>query len=291
MTLKPYLMAIRPKTLTASVGPVLLGLFFAKYEQGSINILIACLTLLCALLMQMGTNLVNDYFDFKRGIDGDKRLGPTRATQSGLIKPYLIKKAYQVLFSISFLLGIFLMYQGGLPIILIGLTSLLSAYAYTGGPIPLSYFGLGELLALIFFGPIAVWGTYYLQTSSTNLTPLILGLGPGLISATIMGINNLRDHQSDKASGKFTLAVFLGEKKMRMLLMLLVILSGALPFFYMLKMKKLALILPLIALLLFRSNWKRIYIGPIDAGLNQALAKTGQYMFLYGLLFGLGFIL
>lgn len=291
MSIKPYILAIRPKTLTASIGPVLLGLFFAQFEQGFINLPIAGLTLICALLMQMGTNLVNDYFDFKRGIDGENRLGPTRATQAGLIKPELVKKSYQALFSISFIVGIYLMFHGGLPIILIGLTSLLAAYAYTGGPFPLSHYGLGEVLALLFFGPIAVWGTYYLQTSSPSLTPLALGLGPGLISATIMGVNNLRDIKSDKASGKFTLAVFLGENKMKALLMLFIFLSGALPVFYMLKMKKITLILPLLALLLFRSNWKRIYLGPIDTGLNQALAKTGQYMFLYGLLFGLGFIL
>ncbi|RLA62934.1 MAG: 1,4-dihydroxy-2-naphthoate octaprenyltransferase [Epsilonproteobacteria bacterium] len=291
MNIKPYLLAVRPKTLTASIGPVLLGLFFSQYEQGHLNFFIAVLTLLCTLFMQMGTNLVNDYFDFKRGIDGANRLGPTRATQAGLIKPHLVKIAYQIIFGISFMLGIFLMWHGGLPIVLIGLASLLAAYAYTGGPIPLSHYGLGEILALLFFGPIAVWGTYFLQTNSPDLTPLFLGLGPGLISATIMGVNNLRDLKSDQASGKFTLAVFLGEKKMKTLLMIFIFLSGALPIFYMLKMKKITLILPFLALLLFRSNWKRIYIGPIDAGLNQALAKTGQYMFIYGLLFGLGFIL
>ncbi|TDJ05062.1 MAG: 1,4-dihydroxy-2-naphthoate polyprenyltransferase [Deltaproteobacteria bacterium] len=291
MNIKPYLLAIRPKTLTASIGPVLLGLFFAKFEQGSVDFLIATITLACALLMQMGTNLVNDYFDFKRGIDGQKRLGPIRATQAGLIKPQLVKRAYQLLFTISFILGIFLMWHGGLPIVLIGMASLLAAYAYTGGPIPLSHFGLGEVLALIFFGPIAVWGTYFLQTKSISLTPLILGLGPGFISATIMGINNLRDTKSDTSSGKFTLAVFLGENKMKALLMLFICSSAAIPFFYMLKMKKIGLILPILALFLFWANWKRIYTGPIDAGLNKALARTGLYMFLYGLLFGLGFVL
>jgi 1,4-dihydroxy-2-naphthoate octaprenyltransferase len=291
MNLKPYLLAIRPKTLTASIGPVLLGLFFARFERGSLNIFIAILTMLCALLMQMGTNLVNDYFDFKRGIDGGNRLGPVRATQAGLIKPELVKFAYQLIFTISFILGLYLMWHGGVPIILIGLTSLLAAYAYTGGPFPLSHYGLGEILALIFFGPIAVWGTYFLQTKSPNLTPLILGLGPGLISATIMGVNNLRDNKSDKETGKFTLAVFLGEDKMKLLLMLFITSSAALPIFYMLNMKKVSLILPSLAVLLFWSNWKRIYLGPIDTGLNQALAKTGQYMFLYGLLFGLGFVL
>jgi len=291
MSIKPYILAIRPKTLTASIGPVLLGLFFVYYEQQSLNILIASLTLLCALLMQMGTNMVNDYFDFKRGVDGKSRLGPVRATQMGLIKPHLVKISYQTLFGISFVLGTYLMWHGGLPIILIGAASLLAAYAYTGGPIPLSYYGLGEVLALVFFGPVAVWGTYFLQTKSPNLTPLFLGLGPGLIAATIMGVNNLRDSKTDEKSGKFTLAVFLGENKMKALLMILISLSGALPIFYMLKMKKITLILPLLALLLFRSNWKRIYIGPIDEGLNQALSKTGQYMFIYGLLFGLGFIL
>ncbi len=288
--MKNYLLAIRPKTLTASLGPIILGLFLAFSIKGSINILVATVTILCTLLMQIGTNLVNDYFDFIRGVDNHERLGPKRAIHSKILSPKEIKHAYLFCFSLSFILGTYLMYIGGAPIIIIGLLSILTAYCYTGGPIPLSHFALGELLAFFFFGPIAVWGTYYLQTQTHSYWALIIGMGPGFISATIMGINNLRDESTDRKVNKKTLAVFFGKEKMKVLLMVLVCFSGLVPAYYGTYFSKVWALLPIFLMFLFMGNWKRIYYGPVDSALNGNLAKTGIYLFLYGILFGVTLI-
>ncbi len=288
--MKNYILAIRPKTLTASAGPIILGLALAYSHQGNLNIPIALTTLLCTLLMQIGTNLVNDYFDFKRGVDTSDRLGPPRAIQSKFLTPSQIKTAYITCFALSFFAGIILMFKGGTPIVFIGLLSLLTAYCYTGGPLPLSHFGLGELLAFIFFGPIAVWGTYYLQTKTHSNWAIFLGMGPGFISATIMGINNLRDESSDRKAHKKTLAVFFGKEKMKNFLMVLVFGSGLIPIVYGTYFAKTLIILPLLLMVLFMGNWKRIYLGPVDGALNVSLAKTGIYLFLYAILFGVALI-
>jgi 1,4-dihydroxy-2-naphthoate polyprenyltransferase len=288
--MKKYLMAIRPKTLTASAGPIFLGLFLAYSQMGTLNIWVALLTLFCTLFMQIGTNLVNDYFDFKRGVDTSTRLGPPRAVQSKILTPRHIQSLYRLCFISSFLLGTYLMYIGGTPIVILGLLSLITAYCYTGGPLPLSHFGLGEVLAFIFFGPVAVWGTYYLQTKTHSDLAIILGLGPGFISATIMGINNLRDESSDRIAHKKTLAVFFGKEKMKALLMIFILLSGLVPIWYGTYYSKSFAILPILVLVLFSGNWKRIYYGPVDAALNISLAKTGVYLFLYGILFGVALI-
>tara|TARA_Y100001970_G_C14118591_1_gene795006 strand:+ start:31 stop:951 length:921 start_codon:yes stop_codon:yes gene_type:complete len=286
-----WIMAIRPKTLLASQGPVLLGLFLAFDYNQSINLLVAVLTLLCALLMQIGTNLVNDYFDHFTGVDSESRLGPERVTSNGLLTPQDVKTGYFICFITSFLLGCFLMSVGGYPIIIIGLLSLLMAYAYTGGPFPLSHFALGELIAIIFFGPVAVWGTYFLQTKSFDSLPVLIGLGPGFIAGTLMSINNLRDRVNDKKASKITLAVLMGEKRARLLTLFTVILSGTIPTItYFLKPNP-YLILPALTPLLFLKNWTYLKKGPINGHLNVVLAKTGQYLFLYCLFFSLSYFM
>ena len=284
-----WLMATRPKTLLASQGPVILGLLLAYEKDQSINLLIAIITLLCALLMQIGTNLVNDYFDHFTGVDSKDRLGPERVTSLGFLAPEKVKRGYQICFALSFFMGCFLMYIGGLPIIIIGVLSLLMAYIYTGGPFPLSHFALGELVAIIFFGPVAVWGTYFLQTMSFDSLPVLIGLGPGFIAGTLMSINNLRDRISDKKSSKKTLAVILGEKRARSLTLFTLLLSGLVPTLtYFLKPNGF-LLLPAMAPFLFLKEWNYIRKGPINQHLNIVLAKTGQYLFLYCLLFSLSF--
>jgi len=285
-----WFMATRPKTLFASMGPVLLGLFLCLQTGKDLSPFIAFLTITSALLMQIGTNLVNDYFDFKTGVDSENRLGPKRVTSEGLLSPNKVKNGYQFCFSLAFILGIYLMIVGGTPIIVIGLLSLLTAYIYTGGPFPLSHHGLGEITALIFFGPLAVWGTFFLQTNKMDIFPLLVGMGPGLIAAALMSINNLRDIVSDKKAGKKTLAVLLGEKRARLLSLLFILFSGIIPLFcYALNPRPL-LILSALSPYLFWKWWQKLRIGPIDESLNLVLAKTGQYLFLYSLLFGIGFL-
>ena len=191
----PWILAARPKTLPAGAGPVLIGLGLVG-SFNHINYPIAALTLITALLLQISSNLINDYYDGVKGLDKEDRLGPPRAVALGLLPASTVKKGFIFTLSMAFLLGIGLMVRGGTPIIIIGFSSLFFAWAYTGGPFPLSYFGLGEIFAFIFFGPIAVYGTWYLQTLESgfpSLDVLYMGASVGLISAALMGVNNLRD--------------------------------------------------------------------------------------------------
>ncbi|MBL6989781.1 MAG: 1,4-dihydroxy-2-naphthoate polyprenyltransferase [Bacteriovoracaceae bacterium] len=285
--LQIWILAIRPKTLPASVGPVLLGLGIAHFVEGTLSISVAVATALCAILMQIATNLVNDYFDFKSGVDGDERLGPLRVTSQGLMAPKTVQWGYRICFILAFLCGIYLITIGGWPIATIGIFSLLFAYIYTAGPLPISHLGLGEVVALIFFGPIAVWGTYFLQVGRVDFFPLLIGLGPGLIAATIMACNNLRDIESDKKNGKKTLAVRLGEKVARILCLRLVIFSAIVPLVtYHFIQVPWILIVPLTPILFYKT-WRLLLLGKIDEQFNYALARIGQYLFLYCMLFAL----
>ena len=284
----PWLLAIRPKTLFASIGPVILGLSLAVLYSGQIKFLIAFLTLICALLLQISTNLVNDYFDAKTGVDSNKRLGPQRVTQTSLIEAKQVKQIFTLTFVLAFIIGIYLMIHGGLIIMIIGPLSIAFAYLYTGGPYPLSHYALGELLALIFFGPVAVWGTYYLQTNSFELLPLIAGLGPGFIAAAIMSINNLRDNKSDKENKKITLAVIMGEKKGRLLTLSLILASTIIPVILFIYLKQPWVLLTVGVFYLFIKNWMYIINGAINSNLNTVLARTGMYLFIYCIVFSLG---
>lgn len=289
--MKNWMLAVRPKTLFASIAPVLLGLAVAYTEQDKLNLLVAVLTLLCALILQIASNLANDYLDAIRGVDNESRLGPTRVTSSGLISPTKMKNALILTLVMAFLLGIYLMIIGGPVIILIGLLSLYFAYGYTGGPFPLSYNGLGEAAAFIFFGPIAVVGTCYLQTHNISQLSFVAGLGPGFISACILAINNLRDIVSDSETNKKTLAVRFGENFQRKLCIVLIALS-ILSCLLLLNAYHFTWLLPSLVLpFFFHKTWLQILFQPIDHKLNQALAKTAQYNLLYCLMVSLGMIL
>lgn len=289
--MKNWLLAIRPKTLFASVGPVILGLAIAYFQEGHINTRIGVVTLICALLLQVASNLANDYLDFANGIDTDQRLGPTRVTSSGLISSKAMKRALAITLMTAFLFGIYLMTIGGPVIMTFGLLSLYFAYGYTGGPYPLSTNGLGEVAAFIFFGLIAVTGTTYLQTGSFTSLGLLLGMGPGFISACILAINNLRDIKSDEETSKRTLAVRFGEKFQRgfciwnvVMADLVILFVGV---FYQLKW-----ILPVILISFFYSGtWLHILKKPIDSKLNTALAKTAQFNLFYCLMLSAGLII
>ncbi|RMF56518.1 MAG: 1,4-dihydroxy-2-naphthoate octaprenyltransferase, partial [Calditrichaeota bacterium] len=197
---KVWLMASRPRTLGAAIAPVLMGLSMAYADMG-LHMPSAIATLICALLIQIGTNFANDYYDFVQGADTGERLGPTRATQAGLVTPQAMKKAFIMVFSVAFLIGLYLIWRGGWPIFLIGVLSILFGILYTGGPYPLGYNGLADIFVLIFFGPVAVGGTYYLQTLQINGLVLIAGLAPGLISTALLTVNNLRDVITDRQAG------------------------------------------------------------------------------------------
>ncbi|MBC7714252.1 MAG: 1,4-dihydroxy-2-naphthoate polyprenyltransferase [Rhizobacter sp.] len=289
--MKNWMLAIRPKTLFASIAPVLLGLAIAYIENNHLNTLVAVLTLLCALVLQIASNLANDYLDAVRGVDNETRLGPTRVTSMGLISVSKMKNALILTLGIAFLLGIYLMIVGGPFIIFIGLLSIYFAYGYTGGPFPLSYNGLGETAAFIFFGPVAVVGTSFLQTHNVTHLAVIAGMGPGFISACILAVNNLRDIVSDRETNKRTLAVRFGEGFQRKLCITTIALS-ILICLYLMITYHFVWIFPVIILpFLFHKTWLQILYKPIDSKLNQALARTAQYNLLYCLLTSVGMII
>ncbi|MBP9682580.1 MAG: 1,4-dihydroxy-2-naphthoate polyprenyltransferase [Bacteriovorax sp.] len=286
-----WILEIRPKTLFASIAPVILGISIAYKEQQLIHPLTAFLTLFCALLLQMATNIANDYLDSQKGIDTNQRLGPIRVTQAGLIPPHKMKMALFTLLGLAFFLGSYLMWKGGTIIIIMGALSLYFAYGYTGGPYPLSYNGLGEVAAFVFFGVIAVTGTNFLQTHSFSPLSVMMSFGPGFISAAILAINNLRDTQTDKASHKRTLSVYFGETFQRNLCLGFILCSSLLiigvSFYFQLYLLFPTALLPL----LFMSHWRRIAYGPLDSNLNLSLAKTAQYLLLYCLMASIGILL
>lgn len=291
MNITSWITATRPKTLLASIGPVILGLSTAIYYKNTINISIAILTCVCAVLMQVGTNLVNDYFDSKTGVDSANRIGPKRVTTTGEISPHHIKVGFSICFLIAFVIGIVLSIHGGLPIFIIGILSILFAYIYTGGPFPLSHYALGEVLALIFFGPVAVWGTFFLQSKKFYYFPAFIGLGPGFISATIMLINNLRDIESDSKTSKKTIAIIIGQKNARYLCLCFVILSAITPIITAIYQDKLLISIAAITPIIFKKNWSHILNTKIDESLNNSLANTGKYMLVYCLFFSIVLLL
>ncbi len=209
--IKSWLLAFRLKTLTAAIVPVLIAAALAQFLKFEISyVLVVCL-LISAISIQIATNLFNDAIDFYKGADKN-RIGPTRVTQSGLIGPstvYAVAIGFCVL---AFVFGIPLVLQGGWPLVVIGLSSLLLAYGYTGGPFPLAYLGLGDLFVILYFGIIAVATSFFILTGQWNNVSLWLGLQVGLLSCVLIALNNLRDRPEDEKVGKRTLAVLLGDR-------------------------------------------------------------------------------
>lgn len=289
-TIRHWIMAIRPKTLPAGAAPVILGAALA-YEPGRL-LWPAAAALFCCLLLQIGANLVNDYFDSVHGIDDKDRLGPVRVTQQGLLTPAQVRAGCIFCFAAALLLGVPLAIRGGAPIIIVGLASGAAAFLYTGGPAPLSYLGMGEALAFIFFGPVAVGGTYYLQTLGFSWEAVMVGAGPGFFSALLMSVNNLRDIESDQRTGKKTVAVRLGDTIARAFSISLLLPAFLLPGAYLVfHPGRPFVLLASASILLFIRSWLKILTGPIDEKLNEVLATTGKSMFIYSLFFSLGIII
>ena len=216
MTLQHWILAIRPKTLPASISPIILGSSLAHYD-GRFNLWVFLLALLCALALQVAVNLANDLLDSKSGVDSEKRLGPKRVTQSGLISEYKIKVALGIACSLSIVSGLSLVWLSNPILLLCGFASLLAVFAYSGGPKPLANIAMGEAMVLVFFGWLAVGGTYFVHANEVSWLAFGFGTIAGLMSAAIMLVNNLRDIPTDSVAGKVTLAVVLGEKRSRIL--------------------------------------------------------------------------
>jgi len=208
---KVWIQAARPWTLGVAISPILMGTTIA-HTQGGIHWTAAISALLGGMLIQIGTNLANDYFDFKKGADTSDRTGPQRVTQAGLIAPETVRNGFIACFGLAFIIGIYLVYLGGWPIVIIGLIALLLGVIYTGGPFPLAYHGLAELPAFLFFGPIASATTTYVQTGSWSPESVVAGTSAGFFSMALLVINNLRDYQEDRKVGKHTLIALFGRR-------------------------------------------------------------------------------
>jgi len=203
--------AIRPRTLSMAATPVLLGSALAWADGATPLWPVFVVTLLCALLIQIGTNLHNDVADFVHGADRPDRIGPLRVTAAGWATPQSVRRAAALSFGLALLLGLVLVWQGGWPIFAIGLSSLLAAWAYSGGKHPISHGALGELFVLVFFGLLAVAGSHWLQSGQTALAPWLGGAVVGLPAAAVLLVNNYRDHDADLRQGRQTLASRLGD--------------------------------------------------------------------------------
>lgn len=206
-----WLAALRPRTLPAGAAPVVVGTALAAAD-GMLHVGAAVLALAGALLLQVTSNLANDLFDADKGADGPDRLGPVRATAAGLVSRAAMKRAVILALGACIVVGLGLVARGGLPVVAIGVASMAAAILYTGGPKPLGYLGLGEVFVFVFFGPVAVAGTYWVQALAVPPHAVLAGVGPGLLSAAILVVNNVRDREGDARANKRTLAVRLGER-------------------------------------------------------------------------------
>ncbi len=289
---KIWLMAARPKTLAAGLTPVLIGTAMA-HAVGSLHAGAALCAALGALLIQIGTNFANDYFDFVKGTDTEERIGPKRATQAGLVSPRTMLIATVLIFALAFLPGAYLVYRGGLPILAIGIISVICGVLYTGGPYPLGYLGLGDVFVLIFFGPVAVGGTYYVQTLSLGHDVLLAGLMPGLFSTAILTVNNLRDADTDVRTGKRTLAVRFGKAFARWEYLTCMVVAGAIIPVYLCVASggHWPALGACVALLLAIPLILNVFTSHEGAVLNDTLAGTGKVLLLFSILFSIGWIL
>lgn len=289
--LQTWLMAARPKTLPAAVGPVIVGTSLAL----AANVFAwapALAALLAALLLQIGSNLANDYFDFFRGADPHDRLGPTRVTASGLLTPAQVRTGMIVVFGLAALVGLYLIYVGGLPILVIGLTAILAAIAYTGGPLPYGYYGLGELFVFLFFGLAAVCGTYYVQALTVTRAAVIAAVPVGALITAILVVNNYRDIDTDRRAGKHTLAVLLGRRGVRIEYAALLAAAYLAPLWLALSANRpLWLLLPWLTLPLAVAPARAIFTALDGPTLNKALAATARLGLFFSLLLALGIVL
>jgi 1,4-dihydroxy-2-naphthoate polyprenyltransferase len=292
--MNPWIIAIRPKTLPAGATPVIIGSALAASDGGFV-LLPALVALTCALLMQIASNLINDLYDFRKGADTGDRLGPPRAVASGLLTEEAVKRAAWLCVGTAFVLGQYLVWVGGWQIFAIGVISLVAAWAYTGGPKPLAYMGLGEVCAFIFFGIVPVVGTYFAQTHTFSLIALGYSFAPGFWSANILLVNNIRDIPTDTLAQKNTVAVRLGDRNARVLYCIITSLALVIPFQLAFVMfpevqSPAWLFLPLLAVPLGVMRCRSVFALQ-GASLNGLLAGTVQVLIAHGILIALGVVL
>jgi 1,4-dihydroxy-2-naphthoate octaprenyltransferase len=293
VTASPWLLAARPKTLTASLSPVLFGTgLAASFSPEPVPLHLAALALASALCIQVGTNLVNDAQDFEKGADTAERLGPTRVTQSGLLRGRHVMLGAGAFFLVATLLGIPLVIAGGIPILVIGAMSLVAGYAYTAGPFPLAYLGLGEVFVMLFFGVAAVKGMAYVLTGH-GLWPWadVAALQVGLQSSALLAVNNCRDIEGDRRVGKRTLAARFGLRFARIEIAALVAVPYLLGTAWVAGGRPWAAFLPLATLPLAIRLVRGVWNEPPSPRFNVFLALTALLQLLFCALAAAGMVL
>jgi 1,4-dihydroxy-2-naphthoate polyprenyltransferase len=285
-------MAARPRTLPAAIAPVLVGSAIAWWVANDFRWGAFVAALIGSIFIQIGTNLANDYSDAKRGADTEDRLGPVRVTSAGLIAPRRVLYATWLAFAVAVAAGIYLATVAGWVIIAVGAASIAAGVLYTGGPRPYGYAGMGELFVFLFFGLVAVNGSYYVQLEELDWLPFLLSISIGFLSTAILVVNNVRDIDTDRRAGKRTLAVRLGRERARALYLLLI--AGAFA------MAPIALLiadgpgwalLALLAAPLVPAPARAVITRTDGPALNGALAKTGALLAVYSALLALGFVI
>jgi 1,4-dihydroxy-2-naphthoate octaprenyltransferase len=285
-SLSDWLQAARPKTLGAAVAPVFAGFFIGANLGGQP---LAWPLLLCTLgstiALQVATNWFNDALDFKQGKDTQARIGPRRITAAGVVKPGAVMLAGLLMLGLATLLSLPLISARGLPIVIIGLPSLWFCYGYTGGPAPLAYRGLGELFVILFFGLVAVTGSAFVQTGEWLVGGIVGGLQVGCLSTVLIAINNLRDIDEDRTTGKRTLAVRFGQGFARLEITLLTLLAYAVGYYWWEQDLNRAATLPMAVLPLGVFILLRLWLTPPGPAYNKLLALSGAQLLLFAALF------
>ena len=288
--MKNWLIAARLNTLPVAISPVILGSALAIHDQ-SFHVFICVITILVAVLIQVGTNFANDVYDYQKGSDREDRLGPKRATQSGLIHPKKMEKAMWLTYGLAICLGFYLASIGGWPIVWIGLTSIAAGITYTGGPYPLGYHGFGDLFVFIYFGLIAVTGTYFLQVGEVNNLSIWMGSTMGMLATAILVVNNLRDIDTDKLSGKNTLAVRMGKTFTKIQYSILVLIPFLVPIYIWWYYEgELSLLLTIFSLPISFFLIKEIFTLT-GKDLNSVLTRTVRFLFIFTILLSTGLVL
>ncbi len=289
--LKTWLSAARPQTLAAALIPVLVGAALA-YQQNSLGWDVTLVALFCAFAIQIGTNFANDYFDHVKGADTPDRIGFERATSAGKVAPKVMLRATMLTMFIAFAAGLYLVWVGGWVILWIGILSLLFGVLYTGGPFPLGYNGLGDLFVFIFFGFVAVMGTTYVNTLEWSVVAFWASIPVGALCVNILVVNNLRDVEQDRVTGKKTLGVLLGEKALKTEYLVMLLLAYLVPlYFYHFLSYSIWIILPYLALPEAWRLMKQIRYHDDKRTLNATLENTARFMIIFGFLFSAGIIL
>ncbi len=285
--MNPWVLAIRPRTLLVGVTPVLVGAALA-HRSGAFRPLPALAALVGALLLQIGSNLANDVFDYEKGADTAERLGPLRVTQAGLLTPSAMKRGMAVVFALALLVGVYLTWVSGWPIVVIGLLSIASAIAYTGGPYPLGYNGLGDVFVFLFFGLVAVAGTAWVASGELGGQVFYAGAAVGALATNVLVVNNVRDYEQDQRANKRTVIVRFGRSFGIVEYALCLLIAYAVPvLFLLLGWAALPVLLPLTTAPLAFGLLSRVRREQ-GAALNLVLASTAKLVFLHGLLFALG---